>query len=311
VNAFILAAGFGTRLRPITDYLPKALVPVCSVPLLQRQIDFLVDNGFWKIGANVHYLSDQVFAFSERHYPDLALYHEQGSIRGTGGAFDFARDFLTDGDSVCVMNVDILSDLDLRTLARRFHDSDASCALVAASPKGKGTVVYDRATGGYRGIPSNCTITLRDAVADYVGVAFYRREFIDLVRNEDFSIVPVWTRAAEAGLRVEVMVAKDARWYDTGTPQTLARVHFDVLDGLFSLPVPEHMTFDSASRSAWHERLGIKGREAAGQYAWLDSTNVAEGTRFDHAIVFPGCSVGGDRRLRNVIVTPWGEVPFE
>ena len=100
MRGFVLAAGFGTRLRPLTDHIPKALVPVCGKPLLARSLAFLRGHGVTEIAVNSHYLADKIESFRREQKECFSLFHEEGNIRGTGGALYFAGEFLSGDEAL-------------------------------------------------------------------------------------------------------------------------------------------------------------------------------------------------------------------
>ena len=98
MKALLLAAGFGTRLRPITDRIPKCLVEIRGKPLLEYWLDLLLLNGMEKVLINTHYLAEAVNAFIQS-YPlrdKVRLLHEEGLL-GTGGTVLKSRGFFADG----------------------------------------------------------------------------------------------------------------------------------------------------------------------------------------------------------------------
>ena len=120
MKAMIFAAGLGTRLKPITDTVPKALVPVCGVPLLKHVVSRLEDAGFDDFVVNVHHFAPMIVSYidSENGFGvRIAVSDESGCLLETGGGILHARDLLLDGEPAdgrfLVHNVDILSDLDI------------------------------------------------------------------------------------------------------------------------------------------------------------------------------------------------------
>jgi len=237
MRGFILAAGFGTRLRPITDKLPKALVPVCGEPLLAHNLRALHKSGvFSAIGVNSHYLHEQMERFQRESPIPFELFYESDKIRGTGGALDFARDFLGGDATFLIANVDILHKFDIAELASRFVGSGRICSHVSIPTDGLGTVLYDGATGDYLGVSDD-----REALAstktsgkileaEFTGVAFYRQEFLDFVKGDDFSIIPIWKRASSAGRTPGIIIPKKETswWMDIGTREALAKIEAEV-----------------------------------------------------------------------------------
>jgi len=127
----ILAAGYGTRLVPITDHLPKPLLPVAGGTLLDRAITALDQAGVAEIAVNTHHLAPRIEAhLAER--PDhgrFTICHEP-EILGTGGALDGAREFLNAADGFLLHNGDVQADVDLADLWREHTDSGAVATLV-------------------------------------------------------------------------------------------------------------------------------------------------------------------------------------
>ena len=98
MKAMIFAAGLGTRLKPLTDTMPKALVPVCGQPLLYHVLTKLVASGYDDIVVNVHHFPDQIIDFLRAHDfgARIAVSDERDFLRETGGGIRFAQGFLTD-----------------------------------------------------------------------------------------------------------------------------------------------------------------------------------------------------------------------
>lgn len=119
MKAMIFAAGLGTRLKPLTDIMPKALVPVGKKPLLQHTIEKLKTAGFDEIIINVHHFAEQVIDFVEvnnRFGIHIEFSNEQEKLLDTGGGIKKAAPFFNDNQPFLVHNVDILSNIDLKKL---------------------------------------------------------------------------------------------------------------------------------------------------------------------------------------------------
>lgn len=132
MKAMIFAAGLGTRLRPITDTIPKALVPVAGVPMLERVIDKIRAAGIGEIVINAHHFSDKIAAFldSRDFGVRIDLSVEKEEPLETGGGIKKARKYL-EGDSFLVHNADILSDADLGWLISRSRPESLATLLVS------------------------------------------------------------------------------------------------------------------------------------------------------------------------------------
>ncbi|MCL2688663.1 MAG: sugar phosphate nucleotidyltransferase [Chitinispirillia bacterium] len=232
--AFILAAGFGTRLKPITDTLPKALVPVCGEPLLAHNLRRLHKSGvFSSFGVNSHYLHDQMEKFQKESPIPFQLFYESEKIRGTGGALDFARNFLNSDDTFLIANVDILNKFDIVELADRFTRSGRICSLVSIPVDDKGTILYDNVNDNFLDVVSQKKSYPQANEAEFTGVTFYRREFLNYVNGDDFSVIPVWQRAAAAGDVPNIIIPqKSASWWmDIGTHEALSQIESGIKNG--------------------------------------------------------------------------------
>ncbi len=131
MRAMIFAAGLGTRLRPITDTMPKALVPVAGQPLLWHVLTKLRAAGYHDLVVNVHHFPEQIRAYLAASAPDVKVSDESARLLETGGAILHARPLL-EGEPFLVHNVDILSNLDLAWFRRQVRPSALATLLVSA-----------------------------------------------------------------------------------------------------------------------------------------------------------------------------------
>jgi NDP-sugar pyrophosphorylase family protein len=312
VRAFVLAAGLGTRLRPLTDHLPKALAPVCGRPLLERTLELFASQGFEPLAVNTHHQHDQIDAFRHVSPHPFRVFHEQDRIRGTGGALRFAADFLREDDAFCVSNAEPLKQVDLRALSVRFLESGALGGLVCVPASAQGTMYYRAEDQRYLGTRADKLDGVAKREGFYIGVAFYRRELLELLTTEDFSIVPVWRRAQDQGHRVIVLeTAPDIYWRDVGTPGELAQVHFDVLEGRSPLGVPDELVLDRNRRSAYPRGFSRQEVNQVGELCWVETPVIPVGTSLSHCVLLRDALVPEGVRVQNRILTAWGELAFE
>lgn len=147
MQAFILAAGFGTRLKFWTDRHPKALVPVGGIPMLHRTIDTLSAFGFNKIAVNVHHFSDQIVEYlSNRNFnADIRISDETDRILDTGGALlKLAEDKIWGNEPLLIHNVDILSDADLKDIMATHEKSCSDISLVTSDRNSSRKLVFGK-----------------------------------------------------------------------------------------------------------------------------------------------------------------------
>ena len=135
-QAMLLAAGLGTRLRPLTDTMPKALVPVAGKPLLYHVIQRLKAAGFERVVVNVHHFGEQIIdylAANGNFGIDIRVSDERGLLLDTGGGIRKAAPLFETDSPVFIHNVDILSDLRIEELYAAFERAgDIEAALVVS-----------------------------------------------------------------------------------------------------------------------------------------------------------------------------------
>lgn len=135
MKAMIFAAGLGTRLKPLTDNLPKALIPIAGKPLLEHVILKLKASGFDKIIVNVHHFPDQIIDFLKANNKfgiRIEVSDERDLLLDTGGGIRNAAWFFDDCNPFLVHNVDILSNVDLKALYNQHLRTNSLATLVVS-----------------------------------------------------------------------------------------------------------------------------------------------------------------------------------
>lgn len=137
MKAMIFAAGLGTRLKPLTDNIPKALVPLAGKTLLQWQIEKLKAAGITDIVVNVHHFPDLIINYLQEHDNfgcNIQISDEREMLLETGGGLRKAMKLLGDeakGDGILVCNVDILSNIDVPTLLQTYNSEEMGIVVVS------------------------------------------------------------------------------------------------------------------------------------------------------------------------------------
>lgn len=134
MKAMVFAAGLGTRLKPLTDTLPKALVPVCGQPLLYHVLTGLVAAGYDDVVVNVHHFPDQIIDYLAAHdwVARIRVSDERDFLRETGGAIRYAEALLRGGEQpFLVHNVDIVSNLDFKWLREQWKPGALASLVVS------------------------------------------------------------------------------------------------------------------------------------------------------------------------------------
>lgn len=134
-QAMIFAAGLGTRLKPLTDTMPKALVRVGGEPLLRHVILRLKDAGFERIVVNVHHFAQQIIDYLSANYNfglDIRISDERGMLLDTGGGIKKALPLFDDASPILIHNVDILSNVDLAAFYSQAVRGDCEASLLVS-----------------------------------------------------------------------------------------------------------------------------------------------------------------------------------
>ncbi len=234
MKALIFAAGLGTRLKPLTDSIPKALVPVGGVPMLERVIVKFKAAGFTDIVVNTCHFADKVESFlaeKDNFGIGIRVSREPGPEPfETGGGIRFARALLEDGEPFLAYNVDILSDVDLEEFVRQ-SDPTALANLLVTAPRAADDrfFLFD---GGMR--LSGWTNIRTGAVRGLPGPDSRRMSFcgIHLISPAIFPLLESWPGRfsitdfyieSSASQRILGIEAKDLNLIDIGSPEALAR----------------------------------------------------------------------------------------
>jgi mannose-1-phosphate guanylyltransferase len=148
MKAFILAAGHGTRLRPLTDSIPKCLVPIRGIPMLQIWLDLCRRAGIKEIFVNLHAHADVVRKALYRHTNGLkVLLSEEQVLLGSAGTLLANRDWVASEPEFWVLYADVLTNLDLTTMLS-FHQSRRPAATIGlyqvSDPSRCGVAVFDQ-----------------------------------------------------------------------------------------------------------------------------------------------------------------------
>ena len=145
-QAMILAAGLGTRLKPLTDTMPKALVPVGGKPLLELNIRKLQAQGYDRFVVNIHHFAQQIVDYvGQQDYAPLVHFSDETeALLETGGGLKKAAPLFVDDEPVLIHNVDILDNVDYDWFSRQ-HQADEDAVLLVSRRKTKRYLLFDNA----------------------------------------------------------------------------------------------------------------------------------------------------------------------
>jgi NDP-sugar pyrophosphorylase family protein len=218
-TAFVLGAGLGTRLRPLTNRRPKPLIPIGGRPLITFAFEHLLTLGVERFVVNTHWQAERYLQFfperTWRGHPILFI-HEAPDVLETAGGIWNARSALGDGPFV-VYNGDILADLPLIEAWNRHVALEREVTLILRSTGANRNVTYD---------PETQTVidlrhTLRPELEPghlFTGIYFVQPEFIARIpANEKLSVVPIFHAMIRSGTPVGAAVVDEGDWRDLGT----------------------------------------------------------------------------------------------
>lgn len=220
-TAMVLAAGLGTRMRPLTDDRPKALVEVGGRALIDHMLDRLADAGVERAVVNVHWFADRLQAHLQARGrgPEIAISDERAELLETGGGLKKARSLLGDApvfvaniDSVWIDRGDALASLP------RVWDADRMDALLLLARR-EGSIGFEG--DGDFFLAEDGRLTFRGEATSapfaYMGVHITRPDYADDGPAGAFSLSPLWRRSAEKGRLYGHVL--DGDWMHVGDPE--------------------------------------------------------------------------------------------
>lgn len=231
MKAMIFAAGLGTRLRPLTNDRPKALVEVFGKPLLEWVILKLRENGIREVVVNVHHFADKIEAFLERKENfdiDIQISDEREFLLETGGGLKFAKDLLKGNDPILIHNADIISDLDIQAFIKSHTEQDALASLAVSERNTSRYLHFDETNQltGWENIKTSEVRPARNPMGEirrlaFSGIHLINPEFLDVIIEEGkFSIIEVYLRLA-AQKKIIGYQHDSSNWFDVGKPENL------------------------------------------------------------------------------------------
>lgn len=217
MEGFILAAGLGTRLRPLTDDRPKALVEINGITLLERTIHRLEDAGINHIVVNVHHFADKVIDFISSHswQARIDISDERDLLLDTGGGLKHAAPLFSGTDNVLVHNVDILSNINLCDVEHR-HKSDGNLVTLCVSQRPTKRLLAFNSNGLLLGRAS-------EGLA-FSGISMVSPALLPLLpeANHPYPIIDEYIKLSPSH-RIAAYLHPADGWLDVGKPETLEK----------------------------------------------------------------------------------------
>ena len=238
MKAMILAAGVGSRLRPLTDSVPKALVEVGGKTMLEHVMQRLKQAGVTEILVNLHHLPHAIMQFlGTRGVPGLRLeFSLEPEILDTGGGLKKAAWFFGDGKPFFLHNVDVYSDLDLPGMYRA-HDSGKHLATLSVRKRASDRILLFSPEGllcGREVVSEGRREWAATPVADaerlaFDGVHVISPALLPMLREEGaFPIMSAYLRLAGQGEKIAAFRSDTSYWKDIGRPDSLQELRRDL-----------------------------------------------------------------------------------
>lgn len=287
-TAFVLCAGWGERLQPLTAQVPKPLVPISGVPLCEFALARIAAAGVERIVINTHRLPGE-FTRLFPEFPEPSsyagvsvLFRHEPVLLETAGGLKNVEDLLLPGP-VLVHNGDILAELDLAALFAAHASIGALSTLALRSEGGTRNVSFDAGRGRILDLRGELGSTLPRFL--YTGVCVVAPELLARIpAGQPVSFVPVWLDALRAGEKIGGVVLDGGVWRDIGTVAEYMRIHADLASGAVHLMPPP-----SAPQGwpVWR----MRGSEVA-------ADAVMEGWNW----CGPDCKVGAGARVKDAVL---------
>jgi NDP-sugar pyrophosphorylase family protein len=244
MKAMVLAAGLGTRLRPLTDDRPKALVEVAGRTLLDITLARLRTFGIREAIVNVHHFADMVVDYLQAHdnFGMRIEISREETLLDTGGGLKKAAWFFLEGSQssqpFVVHNVDVLSTIDLQSMAK-FHAANVSLATLAVQKRETSRyLLFDeehhlcgRRTGSDPK-PEIVRHASQIEALGFSGIHLISPRFLTMMSEEGaFSIIDCYLRLAAKGEKITAFQADEYYWRDLGKPENIRQATEDVAQG--------------------------------------------------------------------------------
>lgn len=312
MKTMILAAGYGTRLRPVTYTLPKPIVPLCGQPLVAWAIESLLAYGIRDFIVNLHHLPEPIERILRARFPDARFeFSYEPEILGTGGGVRKVRSLLERDAEFFLVNGDTIQFPPFVALRATRNEALAALTLRHPPPGDRFTPVYfdeDRVTGFGKGTGEALMFS---------GTHLISNRIFGYLPDKDFSgiVDEVYQPLIDSGRERIAGVVDDGLWFDIGTPQRYMTASRTLLDltvrGRLAPARGTHVAgdslFDDTAIVTGTMTRGIAGAGSvvegtlADSVVW-DDCRIAKGVVLDSCIVANGVEIAEPVELRNVLI---------
>ncbi|AEF16121.1 Mannose-1-phosphate guanylyltransferase [Thermoanaerobacterium xylanolyticum LX-11] len=317
MKALLLAGGLGTRLRPLTNFLPKPMVPIMGRPLLESTILRLKNQGVDEVVISTCYKSNHIenyFKNGEKLGVKVSFIKEDIPL-GTGGAIKNAEEFFN--DTFLILNSDIICDIDIRSLVE-YHKSKKALATIAMTkvedPSQYGVIEYD----------DNDYITaFKEKPKPYetnskwinAGIYVFEPQLLNEIPKDEVVSIErdTYPKLLSKGYKMAAY-RYDGYWIDIGTIEKYKKVHFDILKKYCKYVDVSHHDIkhrkniiDNSVKIVEPVFIGsnvkIDAKAEIGPYAIIgDNTHIGSNSIIRHSVLWDNVKVKGNVNLINAVV---------
>jgi mannose-1-phosphate guanylyltransferase/mannose-1-phosphate guanylyltransferase/phosphomannomutase len=305
MKAMVLAAGLGTRLKPITFEVPKPMVPVLDRPVMAHILGLLQSQGFDELIANVHHYPDTI----RDYFGDRLEYRFEDELLGTAGGVRNVADFFGD-DPVVIVSGDALTDLDLNALVERHKSAGGIATLTVKKVEDTqeyGVVIHDD-DGRVQGFQEKPDPD--EALSDLANCGLYcfSPEIFDYFPKEPFAdwADDIFPELLENDVPFHIHEIEEY-WNDVGSLEELRQGTFDALEGKLSIEVTGEKVGEDAKVG---EDSSLDGVEVDDATVWVGA-GVSFGSDvrlMGQVVIGDNCQIGEGAVLRDSIVFPGTEL---
>ena len=307
MDAVVLVGGFGTRLRPLTLTVPKNLVPVAGVPLIERVVAHLAAHGVDRVVLSLGYRPDSFFAaFPSNMAAGIPLtYVVEPEPLDTAGAIRFAAKDAGVKDTFVVANGDVLTDLDVTALVdtHRRTGAEATIALTPVDDPSRFGVVTTDAKGRVtdfveKPAPGEAPTNLINAGTYVLEPSVLGRIAADRKVSVEREVFPAMVAAGTL-----FALASDTYWLDVGLPDSYVKATTDLLDGTRGAGPPAPGA-DRRAEGGWTlgEPVVQPGAVVDDQSLLCDGCRVADGVDIRRSVVGPAARIAAGAQLDDAVL---------
>lgn len=228
-TAFILGAGLGTRLRPLTNEMPKPLLPIGGKLMIHYAMDHLIEVGVERFIINTHHCASCYRqSFPENHYRNIPIiYSHEPVLLDTGGGLAKIRHLVNGDEQIWIYNADILCNADLNAFLKEHNERKAITSLLLRHSGSKRNVTIDKshnviAFDQEKNYPDNQN-------HQFTGISIIRKSFFDYLPEQDgsmiFSLKDTWNKLIRENQNIHARIDDTGYWHDLGTLDEYYRIN--------------------------------------------------------------------------------------